>query len=45
MAASIGVLVGTMMAKSSIVEAGKKSADRPRDYFRLTSRAPESLDV
>ena len=45
MAASIGVLVGTMMAKTSIVEAGKKSADRPRDYFRLTSSASEPADA
>lgn len=35
-AASLGTLVGAMIAKSSIVEAGKSSADRPRDYFRLT---------
>lgn len=33
--ASVGVLAGSYIAKSSVIRAGNQSADRPRDYFRF----------
>ena len=35
--ASLGIIAGTMISKTSIIPAGKASADRPRDYFRMTA--------
>jgi hypothetical protein len=35
-AASVGAILGAAISKTSVVEAGMASADRPRDYFRLT---------
>ena len=39
--ASLGILAGTYVAKSSVIRAGNESADRPRDYFRFAS--PDNL--
>lgn len=34
--ASLAILAGGYIAKSSVIEAGNRSADRPEDYARLT---------
>lgn len=36
--ASLAILAGSFIAKSSVIKAGNQSADRPRDYFRLAQR-------
>ena len=39
-AASLAVLAGGLLMRRVVMEAGNRSAERPQDYFRLTSGRP-----
>jgi hypothetical protein len=39
-AASLAVLAGGMLMRQAVLRAGQRSAERPREYFRLTQGVP-----
>jgi formate-dependent nitrite reductase membrane component NrfD len=41
MAVSLAVLAGGFLLRHALLRAGNLSAKRPKDYFRLTGRAPQ----
>jgi formate-dependent nitrite reductase membrane component NrfD len=41
MAVSLAVLAGGFLLRHALLRAGNISAKRPKDYFRLTGRAPQ----